>query len=403
MSQLKYWIWLSGALGFASAKVKYLLQKFGTAENIYNTDIKDIRAKCDISLFEVRGLANKSLENAETILKCCKNSGISVLAYDDIRYPERLRNIPDPPVCLYYKGELPDFDSIPTVCVVGTRDADDYSCKAAWSLSARLSLANVLVVSGGAIGIDTAAHKGCLDSGNKTVALLGCGINYPYLMKNAQLRKKISENGCIISEYPPDYPVCKPAFHQRNRIMSGLSLGTVVIQAGQKSGALITARSAAEQGRDVFVITGKPDDKKYSGSNMLLRDGAIPVFSADDIIFEYIGSFGNIIDIEKAHEFDLAGLYRSLSSSQEVVNKTKAYDKAKVKNDSSEKINFKNFNESLSKKAQIVYNCIDIDLFTVDDLVESGLSISDIFSALTELELIGAITAVPGGRYSKKQ
>ncbi len=403
MSQIEYLIWLSGALGFASVKVKYLLSKFGTAKNIYSANITEIKAKCELTLFEVKGLQDKSLDSAYKIIDDCKKTGISILSYEDSKYPERLRNISNPPACLYYKGELPDFDNIPAVSIVGTRKADDYSRKAAWSLSARLSLANVLVISGGAVGIDCAAHRGCLDTGNKTVALLACGINYPYLMKNAKLRREISENGCLISEFPPDYPVYKPAFQQRNRLISGLSLGTVVIEAGAKSGALITARNAAEQGRDVFVITGKPDDKKYSGSNMLLRDGATPVFSADDIVFEYVSSFGNIIDIEKAHNFDLLSLYKAVYGDAATVKKSSAIHNNNDRNSGPEKIISKNLHESLSKKAQIVYNCIDNDFFTVDDLGDSGLSISDIFSALTELELVGAISAVPGGRYSKKQ
>ncbi len=402
MSEIIYWIWLSGALGFASVKFKCLLNIFGTVESIYKSDVDNIKNKCQLSAFEYKGLANKSLRQAEKIIEKCSTQGISIITFNDIRYPERLRNITDPPICLYYKGDFPEFDSIPTVCIVGTRNADDYGYKAAWSLSARLSLANFLVISGGALGIDTAAHKGCLATKNKTVALLACGINYPYLMKNAELRREISENGCLISEYPPDYPVRKPAFHQRNRILSGLSLGTVVIEAGEKSGALITARNAAEQGRDVFVVTGKPDDKNYAGSNMLLRDGAIPIFSAEDIIFEYMGFYGNIIDIEKPKNFNLSSLYKS-THKENITSGRVQINKTEFKNSEAEKNISKNFYESLSKKAQIVYNCIDSEYFTIDDLGKSRLSISDIFSALTELELVGFISAVPGGRYSKKQ
>lgn len=251
------------------------------------------------------------------------------------------------------------------------------------------------------MGIDSAAHKGCLDTGNPTVALLACGIKYPYLKKNEELRKRISENGCLISEYPPDHPVTKPAFHQRNRIISGLSLGTVVIEAGKTSGALITARNAAEQGRDVFVITGKPDDKKYAGSNMLLRDGAIPIFRFDDILCEYMNSYGNIIDTEKAKKYDLAGLYSSLYMGAGLQPQTVKRVGKEPANAASEKNLFEKTKETLSKNAEIVYNCIISDFFTVDDLGQTELSLSDIFSALTELELAGLISAVPGGRYSK--
>ena len=401
MSKVIYWIWLSFALGFSSSKLKTLIKEYDSAENIYHTDINDIKFKCELSHIQIKALSDKSLDRCQKIIDNCRTSGIYIVAFDDERYPDILRNIQDPPACLYCKGILPDFDSVPTVCLVGTRNADEYSCRAAWSLSARLTLANVIVISGGAVGIDSSAHRGCLDVGGRTVALLPCGLNYPYLKANFDLRQKIAENGCLISEYPPDYPVYRHAFHQRNRIMSGLSLGTVVIEAGEKSGALITARNAAEQGRDVFVVTGKPNDKKYAGSNMLLRDGAIPIFSAEDIVSEYVHLFGNIINIDKAQDFDLQHLYRSVygtvpkqkAGSVNTLQKTNKNDAKKIL---SEKIN-----ETLSKNAEIVYNYINNDFFTVDDLVSCGLSINDIFSALTELELSGLIVAVPGGRYSK--
>lgn len=398
---MKYWIWLSLSLGFASENFKPLITKFLSPEKIYNTELGRLSSVCRLTPSEIKGLKNRSLTKAESIVKSCESGNIRIITYADGSYPERLRYISAPPVCLYCRGELPELNTLPSISIVGTRNADEYSFRAAWSLSARLSLANILIVSGGAVGIDTAAHKGCLDTGSKTVALLACGIKHTYLKKNKQLREAISKNGCLISEYPPQYPVTKSSFYERNRILSGISLGTVVIQAGEKSGALITAKYAAEQGRDVFVITGKPDDKNYSGSNMLLRDGAKPVFDIEDIISEYLHIYGNIIDTDKAKSFGLSKLYNSLYGRSPSDNSAAKITAESKKSPVSEKNISKNFNETLSKNAQIVYNYLDIDFFTVDDLYDTGLSVSDIFSAVTELELSGLIKAVPGGRYSK--
>ena len=395
-----YWVWLADVLGFASNKLKPLVQYFGSAERIFNADIKQINNVVSLNSAEIKRFRNKSITKAQKIISDCKASNIGIVCYNDSQYPDILRNIINPPACLYFKGSFPDFDNLPVISIVGTRNADEYSYKAAWSLSARLSLANCLIVSGGAVGIDSAAHKGALDVGADTVAVLACGINYNYLKKNEELRKRISENGCLISECPPDHPIRKTSFHIRNRLISGLSLGTVIVEAGEKSGALITARTAAEQGRDVFVITGKPDDKKYAGTNALLRDGAIPIFKFEDVLSEYYSSFGNIIDVEKSVKFNLSTLYNSLYN----VNFSKQreeYIEKNAENATYNEKNLKNQNLALSKNAEIVYNYLDKDFFTVDDLSEVNLNVTEIFTAVTELELSGLVKAVPGGRYTK--
>ncbi len=394
---MKYWIWLAERLGYGSVKLKPLLEKYGTPQNIYNTDPLCIAREFSLDEREIKSLSNKSFKRCENIISACKEHGIGVLTFADSNYPELLRNISNPPAVIYFKGKLPDFNKLPAISIVGTRAADDYSIKVSWSLSGRLSLANFIVISGGALGIDSAAHRGALDTNGKTVALLACGINYPYLKKNEALRAEISQSGCLISEFPPNYPLKKYSFHLRNRLISGMSLGTVIIEAGQQSGALITAKNANEQGRDVFVITGKPDDTKYAGSYALIKDGAIPVFKVEDIVSEYTHLFGNIIDMERSAEFNLKGLYNAKKKVKTpIVNSEQINDLKLNSKNFSEKTNF-----ALSKNAEIVYNNINIDFFTIDDLADSGLSVADLFSAVTELELLGLVKAVPGGRYSK--
>ena len=191
--------------------------------------------------------------------------------------------------------------------------------------------------------------------------------------ENRHLRETISKNGCLISEYPPYTAATKYSFPIRNRIISALSLGTVVIEASLKSGSLITARLANEQGRDVFVIPGNPSLDNYKGSNALLRDGAIPLLNASDIFNQYLLKFPEHIDIEKAF----------LEEKDERINE-------KIK---------KNLDIGLSKEAKIVYNNLNSQKFTVDDLLSLDLSDDQLLSALSELEIEGIIKALPGGIY----
>lgn len=302
------------------------------------------------------------------ILADCAKCGIRIVCIDDDEYPQRLMGIAVPPLVLYIKGVLPDIDNEPTVCIVGPREVSRFGKKAAYSLAKRLGSAGFIVVSGAALGCDTFAHEGALRSGGRTVAVLGCGIAYDYLPENRALRRRIAANSCLISEHPPYAPTTKYSFPVRNRILSGLSLGTVVIEAGNKSGALITARHACEQGRDVFVIPGNPTLPQYKGSNALLRDGAYPLIDASDVFNVYIAQFPDKIDLERAF--------------------------------AQQKKNVKKQKVSLSKEAEIVYNNLDRQKFTVDDLEGTGLDIDVLLSAITELEMAHLIKTLPGGSYA---
>ena len=327
-------------------------------------DIIDPKDKEKILSFDINKI--------HSIIKDCLNNNIDIVTICDTNYPDRLRSIPDSPLALYVKGEFLDVDNLPFISVVGPRNVSEFGKKAAFSIAKRLSKAGMIIVSGAAIGADTLAHTGALVSGGKTIAVLGCGICCDYLPENRNLRQEISKHGCLVSEYPPFTSATKYSFPIRNRIISALSLGTVVIEASLKSGSLITARLANEQGRDVFVIPGNPTLENYKGSNALLRDGAIPLLNANDIFDQYISKFPNQIDTIKA--FD---------DNDEKNNK-------KIK---------KNLNLDLSKEAEIVYNSLNKVKFTADDLLNLDLNDDSILTALTELEMEGVIRALPGGMY----
>ncbi len=334
-----------------------------------------------------RGIFEKSDEDrlekaikakaAENVRRDCKRHGIDIITIEDAKYPRMLRNISNAPLLLYVKGKLPDFNGLPSVCIVGPRKVSEFGQKSAYSIAIRIGKAGAIIVSGGAKGADRAAHIGALKSGSTTVAVLPCGIEYNYLYENKPMRDKIAQSGCLISEHPPTAGLPRNAFHIRNRILSGLCDLTVVIEAGVRSGALITAKNAVEQGRDVLVIPGNPTLPEYKGSNELLRDGAIPLIDTSDIFNLLIDKYADKLDIAKAFE---------------KVENTEKTDKNK-------KI-IKKSTEGLSKEAEIVYNYLDRPNFCIDDLADLNLSADDLLSVLTELEFARLIKPLPGGNYS---
>ena len=274
---------------------------------------------------------------------------------------------------LFVKGNLPDFDNEPVFCIVGPRRITDFGKKAAFSLARRISKAGMITVSGTACGADTEVHRGALDAGGISVMVSADGIMTELNSSNRLLCRKILERGCIISECPPYAKAYKYSFPIRNRIMSGLSLGVAVVEAPEKSGALITAGHALEQGRDVFVVPGNPANKAYKGSNALLRDGAIPLLDTSDIFTRYIPDFPDKIDLGRAFAEDI----------------TKTANKKPDKKSLS----------GLSKEAVLVYNNLVKPEFTVDDLAHLDIDGGALLSALTELEFEHFIKPLPGGAY----
>ncbi len=368
---MEYFVWLQLCLGAGNKRVKKILEKYSPFE-IYNLPA-DTLSK--IKLFtqkEKENFKTVPLASAKAICEKCRRNDIEIITLTSEKYPKSLSEIYNPPLLLYVKGELPNFDEIPTICIVGPRKVSEYGKKAAYSLGYRLAKAGFIVVSGGAVGSDTYAHIGALKANGKTVLVMGCGLMTSYLEENRALREHIANYGCLISEYPPEYEASKYTFPVRNRIMSGLSLGTVVIEADNRSGALITANHAFSQDRDVFVIPGRPDMPEYKGSNALLRDSAKPLLDTSDIFSEYLPLYPQKIDIKKAYK--------------------KEPKPEKTKN------NKKILNETLSNQAKIVYNCLDNPKFYPDEL-NTGLDATQLLSALTELEMEFIIRALPGGQY----
>lgn len=214
-----------------------------------------------------------------------KNNGIRVYTVFENEYPKNLKYIFDPPPVLYVKGELLEEDAL-AVGIVGSRKASDYGLKTAHRIAERLAEAGIVIVSGMALGIDSAAHKGALAAKGRTIAVFGCGLKYIYPATNLRLSRDIQNNGALISEYPFDTEAYPSQFPARNRIISGLSLGVIVVEAGEKSGSLITADFALEQGREVFAVPGNITSPNSKGTNELIKYGAKLVSRIEDITEE---------------------------------------------------------------------------------------------------------------------
>ncbi|MBQ6816304.1 MAG: DNA-processing protein DprA [Clostridia bacterium] len=378
-----YWVWLQQALGYGNKAGKLILNRFKNAETVFNLSEKEIISCGFLNKKYIEKLSNKNLKEAQNIVLNCKKHGIEIIPFDSEYYPKLLTEIENPPILLFVKGNKEILLNEIKISVVGPRQVSVFGKKAAFSLSARLALAGFTIVSGGALGCDTAAHKGALAVNGNTICVLGCGINAEYLLENKEFRNTISQKGLLISEYPPNFKASKFTFPVRNRIISGLSLGIVVIEANIKSGSLITANIAAEQGRDVFAIPGNINEPQYKGVNMLIRDGAKPLLELNDIIFEYLPKFPHKINPENAY-------------SKKIILKE---ENNNVKKPKEEKIIKKNIKENLSNNAKIVYNYLDKPIFYLDDILINDLSDSQILASLTELEIYGYIKALPGGKY----
>ncbi len=280
----RYWIWLAEGLGAEDRYVKPVLEYFGSARKVYELANREtLQEMSEIGRKQARALCNKSLKQAEKIIKQCEERQIGILTYEDYRYPKQLKEIYSPPLVLYYKGTIPDFSKNILFTIVGTRKSTKEGNKTAYEFAAQMSQHGITVVSGMAEGIDSYANKGASEGPTPTIAVLGCGVDVVYPANNGALMEKIIRTGLVISEYPPGSSPLKHHFPIRNRIMAGLSEGTLIVEAPKTSGALITANRAIEENKEVFAVPGSIYSHNHVGSNRLLFDGAHPVMSPADI------------------------------------------------------------------------------------------------------------------------
>ena len=287
MSTLQYWLWLATRAGLRTGEAAALAGRFGTPEAVYFADREEY------SLLRLpdglqASLRDKSMAGVEEILERCDRLGLRILTLQDAQYPERLRQLHDRPAVLYLKGRDMALDREAAVGVVGARRCTPYGVDLARRLGRDLAERGAVLVSGIAQGVDAAAIRGALAGGGRVVSVLGGGIDVVYPPSSADLFEEVGSRGLLISEYPPGTPTMGQHYPVRNRIISGLSLGVAVVEAGERSGALITARLALDQNRDVFAFPGPVGAPMSAGTNRLIqRCEAKPVFGVEDILEEY--------------------------------------------------------------------------------------------------------------------
>ncbi len=425
-NDLLYWVWLAGKLGAGSRRLHELLDRFGSAFEIYRADEETLTGfDCEGSE-RFHNLTDKNLRDANAILARCRQIGVDVITFADPRYPARLRAIQNPPTVLYCRGPLPDLNAKLCVAVVGTRKMSEYGCRAAYKISYGLASAGAVTVSGMALGVDSVVACASFAAGGSTVAVLGSGIDVIYPSRHRMIYEELVKHGTVMSEYPPGFRPTKYSFPARNRIISGLSQGTFVVEGDLMSGAMITARDALVQGRELFALPGNIGESNSKGTNSMIREGAHPVTSAADIIREFLPLYKDAVDVktliasDDLPDYDHTVLARygvspefgevAVKQQRQAEKKTersKAAKTAAVKAEAKAEPEPKNDGSgeaysSLEPGLRAVYDRLPSEgAVSVDKLTVEGLGIGEIIAALTMLELRGLVQSLPGGLYAR--
>lgn len=406
-----YWIWLSLALKAGNPATAMLLRAFEHPRAVFEADEKALQnagAKSEL----VKRLKETTLDDAKKVLAACEQEGIFVLTPDDALYPARLLNLSDLPTVLYGKGDFRGlFEDSLAITVVGPRSISPEGKRKTAYLTAGLVAGGATIVSGGAVGGDAAAMETALDCGGNLIVVQACGLDVNYPTETAHLRERLlKQGGTLFSEYPPKTTVGKGTFFVRNRLLSGLTLGTLVPEAQDRSGTLITAHAAREQGRDVFAVPG--DEVLCGGCHNLIREGALLVTRSTDILSEYMPTYAAAMDLAAA-----------FGAEEEFRKKTKPADKPEEKTEHPIRRLFKKRTEKpkskesaptpatelvplpdgASEAAGAVFAVLAASPKNLDDIAEeAALSPAAVLSALTELELFGAVQSFAGRQYARK-
>lgn len=388
MSALKYWLWLTELPGLTNQTRLALLRHFPTPEDVYYADPEEVLLTEGITREQAKLLEDKDCSGADRILADCQRLDLDLLTIQDAGYPNRLRNIYDPPCLLYVRGRLPAFDDEASIAVVGTRDCTPYGVSSAEKLGYGLAAGGAVVVSGLARGVDSAALRGALRAGGTVTAVLGNGLDVIYPPENQYLYEDVAAAGALVSEYPPGTSPEAKHFPVRNRIMSGLCLGTLVVEAPARSGALITAGTALEQGRDVFAVPGPIDAPASVGCNRLIRDGAGLVSDAWDILGEYEPRFPDKLRREGARETPAVLGYQARQKTE-----PKPVPPS---------VSLSHNDYSLTDDQICLLRALTEEPMLVDDLIElTDIPTRRVLSALTVLEIEHLVTQHSGKRYAR--
>ena len=415
MNHLIYWIWLSLRCGAGSERGSYLLAQFGTPKAIFEASADALLSVEGIDQNIATALLDRDLTHAGKILTYCERMNVGIMTLESEIYPDRLRAIHAKPLVLYYRGRVPDIDDNVLISCVGTRKCSKHGAENAYRLGYDLAEAGAIVVSGMALGIDAAAQMGALKAGGHTIAVLGCGIDRAYPPENKELMEKIAEKGTVLTEFAPGTDPNGKNFPIRNRIISGLSQGTVVVEADMKSGALITAHVAERQGRDIFAYPGNANDALASGTNMLIQNGAKLVTSALDVLDEYELLYPHRIFTERlimagrrAKVDTAVSTMREVSAPERYTRKKTAKPKAKEEEivAAAPKKQKKEIDTSGLSETEALIMSVLGDSMSAEEIARAisektgkTITVGELLSVLTMLEIGGYIEALPGGNF----
>ncbi|MCX7877971.1 MAG: DNA-processing protein DprA [Ignavibacteria bacterium] len=375
MRNFEYTYYLTKIEGLGPVRMKSLLECFGSPERILESDLNElcevegIHEKLAQTILDSLVHINSRESDFRTLSDKIRAADIKVLTYSDDDYPENLKKIYDPPAILYYKGNFSEEKVINSIAIVGTRNPTDYGKECTERFASELSSLGITIISGFARGIDTIAHKTAISCEAYTCGVLGCGADIIYPPENKKLYEQMIQKGLILSEYEPGTEPDKINFPKRNRIISGLSLGTLVIESATEGGAMITARSALDQFREVFAVPGRINSGQSSGTNWLIKNSqAKLVDSVDDIIIEIKN---NLKDFNpKTNGIEKTEIHTDLKGTEAVI-----------------------YNTLISKKEAVHIDSISDDC---------GLNISELLVSLLNLEFRGYVEQLPGKRFKAK-
>lgn len=398
---LIYWIWLQRAVGPGSSVVARLLEAFPNAEAVWRTDRLTLEKAGVTDRRVLDALCRKATDGAVKQAERCARMGW-MLTPEDLLYPEPLRHIFSPPLVLYGVGRLPDFEegARPAIGIVGTRKSTTYGVQTAAAMAAGLAAVGCPIISGGARGIDRAAHEGALYANGYTVIVQACGLNVNYPLANRELRRDVLDGGgAIVTEFAPDTKAFPGNFPIRNRLISGMARAICVVEAPAASGALITARTAREQGRDVFVIPGRATDPQSDGSHALIREGAALVTRPSQLLQEYPQQFSEneATDADRGYAAYREWVEGGARVVQKVADTPIAVPVATKP--LGEPVPCPDYaGETARKVYEILRNKEPLTADVICDC--SNLTPGEVFAALTELELYSCVENCPGKRYT---
>ncbi len=440
-NKILYYIWLNTKLYAGSTAPKILLEHYKDIEKVFEASYDDYKA-LGIGSGDAAHLCDKTLDDAKRHYEYCAKEHIGILCYDNPYYPGRLKCISDPPAMFYYKGKIEMLDDNACFAMVGTRSCSENGLRYSYRLGYKAAARGAVVVNGLAAGCDAAALAGALDADGYVVGLLGCEIDRIYPPANKDLFKRVASQGLILTEFPPFSKPEGRNFPVRNRVISGMTLGTVILEADADSGALITATHAFSQGKKLYALPGDITDTLYEGPLQLIKNGAKPITDADDFVLEYALMFPHRINAkakisipEKGENsfvefaFSAYGTKKTEGAAgKKTLPEPNKFSKAKskpknkqenIKVDSKEhpaqpsdvlrvktmpeqstSVSQKKDYSALSVPEQAIMELFEKnETLSADEIASHGFKVDDVLSSLTMLEIYGYLKALPGGRY----